>query len=192
MPKERTEETASPPPPRANPLLFGHEHAEKQLAGWIEEGRLGQALLICGPWGIGKATWAYRIARRLLREGVVAGQGGGQGDLAGQGFLLAPPPAAKPVDEAETADQTFRWVAASAHPDLLTVERRYDEKRGRQLGEIVVDDVRLIGTFLASSPAHGGWRVVIVDAADEMNRNAANALLKVLEEPGRNSLLLLV
>ncbi|HYN37796.1 MAG TPA: DNA polymerase III subunit delta', partial [Rhodospirillales bacterium] len=65
-------------------------------------------------------------------------------------------------------------------------------KRGRQLTEIVVDDVRRIGAFLASSPAQGGWRVVVVDAADEMNRNAANALLKVLEEPGSNSLILLV
>jgi DNA polymerase-3 subunit delta' len=83
-------------------------------------------------------------------------------------------------------------VACSAHPDLLTVERRFDEKRGRALNEIVVDDARRIGAFLAASPAQGGWRVVVVDAADEMNRNAANGLLKVLEEPGGKSLLVLV
>jgi DNA polymerase-3 subunit delta' len=175
------------PAPRANPLLLGHERTEAEVARWVENGRLGQALLICGPRGIGKATWAFRIARTLLGLPVGA---------AGQGAQGSPLPAAATVfgsePSAETEDQTFRWVAASAHPDLLTVERRFDEKRGRPLNEIVVDDVRRIGAFLAASPAQGGWRVVVVDAADEMNRNAANALLKVLEEPGARSLVILV
>lgn len=193
-------ERAEPPPaplPRANPLLLGHAPAEAQVARWIEEGRLGQALMICGPRGIGKATWAFRIARTLLRQKApAAAPGAGQG--APPALLLAEPSdsssAAVPSSplEENPGDQTFRWVASSAHPDLLTVERRFDEKRGRQLGEIVVDDVRRIAAFLGSSPALGGWRVVIIDAADEMNRNAANALLKVLEEPNKNSLILLV
>lgn len=165
--------------------MLGHERAEAEIARWIEEDRLGHALLICGPRGIGKATWAFRIARTLLRGTAATG---GQGDQAS--LLGAPPPSTAPVLEPE--DQTFRWVASSGHPDLLTVERRFDEKRGRSLSEIVVDDVRRIGAFLAASPAQGGWRVVVVDAADEMNRNAANALLKILEEPGEKSLILLV
>src|SRR5207237_4722457 len=86
----------------------------------------------------------------------------------------------------------FHPVAAGGHADLLTVERAYDPRRRRLRSEIVVDDTREIATFLRLTPAEGGWRVVIVDGADEMNRNAANALLKILEEPPRQTLLLLV
>ena len=185
---ERLDSPATPPP-RANPRLIGHERAESALARYIAEGRLGHALLLGGPRGIGKATLAFRIARTLLRQGQGgdgAASGGGQGDAS---LFAAGPEASLCVPE---TDRTFRWVASASHPDLLTVERRFDEKRGRQLGEIVVDDVRRIATFLGSSAALGGWRVVVVDAADEMNRNAANALLKVLEEPNSNSLLLLI
>jgi DNA polymerase III subunit delta' len=155
-------------PPRASPVLLGHEATEARVQRWIAEGRLPHALLICGPWGIGKATLAFRIARLLLGAGA-----GGQGALA---------PGADPE----------RWVVAGTHPDLLTIERKFDERRGRVASEIVVDDVRRIGALLGTSPAVGGWRVVIIDAADEMNRNAGNALLKVLEEPGDKSLIMLV
>src|SRR5438045_385921 len=85
-----------------------------------------------------------------------------------------------------------RRVAAGGHADLLTVERAYDPRRRRLRGEIVVGDTREVATFLRLTPAEGGWRVVVVDGADEMNRNAANALLKILEEPPRRALLLLV
>ena len=70
-------------------------------------------------------------------------------------------------------------------PICSTVERAYDPRRRRLRSEIVVDDAREIGAFLRLTAAEGGWRVVIVDGADEMNRNAANALLKILEEPPR-------
>ena len=86
----------------------------------------------------------------------------------------------------------FRRVASEGHADLLTLERRMDPKRGKLRSEISVDDVRNIGGFLFSTSAEGGWRVVVVDCVDDMNRNAANALLKVLEEPPPNALLLLV
>jgi DNA polymerase-3 subunit delta' len=83
-------------------------------------------------------------------------------------------------------------VAAGGHADLLTVERGLDPRRRRLRSEIVVDDAREIAAFLRLTPAEGGWRVVVVDSADEMNRNAANALLKILEEPPRRALLLLL
>jgi DNA polymerase-3 subunit delta' len=86
----------------------------------------------------------------------------------------------------------FRRVAAGTHADLLTVEREYDEKRKRLRSEIVVDDVRRVADFLRLTPAEEGWRVVVVDGAEALNRNAANALLKVLEEPPARALLLLV
>ncbi len=72
------------------------------------------------------------------------------------------------------------------------MERAYDPRRKRLRGEIVVDDAREIGAFLRLTAAEGGWRVVVVDGADEMNRNAANSLLKILEEPPRQTLLILV
>src|SRR5215216_727506 len=86
----------------------------------------------------------------------------------------------------------FRRVASGGHADLLTIERAYDPRRRRLRGEIVVDDTREIAAFMRLTAAEGGWRVVVVDGADEMNRSAANALLKILEEPPRHALLLLV
>lgn len=172
-------------PPRANPLLLGHEEAERRVEQWIAQDRLPQALLICGPWGIGKATLAFRIARRLLRR---APRGSPLFALSQRQLSSA----GEDPPEMEALDETVRWIASGTHPDLLTVERGFDEKRGRALSEIVIGDVRGIGVFLTSSPAMGGWRVVVVDAADDMNRNAANALLKILEEPTAKSLLILV
>ena len=170
----------APPAPRANPDLLGHESAENALRRLFASGRMPHALLLSGPRGIGKATLAFRFARFVLAHGA--------GDAAPRGLLGD--------DEgglAVAADSgVFRRVASGGHADLLTVERAYDSRRRRLRSEIVVDDTREIATFLRLTPAEGGWRVVIVDGADEMNRNAANALLKILEEPPRRALLLLV
>jgi DNA polymerase III subunit delta' len=157
------------PEPRANPLLIGHEQAEASLAEAMRGGRMHHAWLITGPDGVGKATLAYRFARRLL-----AGQGGGA-SLA-----------------LEPTHPVFRRVAAGSHADLLTVERAYDEKRKRTRTQIAVDDVRRIGAFMSLTSAEGGWRIVVVDGAEELNQASANALLKILEEPPRQAMLLLV
>ncbi len=157
------------PEPRANPELFGHEAAEAMLADAMRAGRLHHAWLITGPEGIGKATLAYRFARRLLA-----------GVPPGNSLAL---PADNPV---------FRRVAASSHADLLTVERAWDEKRKRMRGEIVIEHVRAVSGFLHRTAAEGGWRVVVVDGGENLNRSAANALLKMLEEPPPRAILLLV
>jgi DNA polymerase III subunit delta' len=158
-----------PPDPRSNPFLLGQDAAEATLVEAMRSGRMHHAWLLTGPEGVGKATLAFRFARRLLA-----------GVPAEPSLAL---PETHPV---------FRRVAAGGHADLLTVERAWDEKKKKLRGEIVVDDVRRVAEFLHLTPAEGGWRVVIVDGAEEMNRNGANALLKVLEEPPPRALLLLV
>src|SRR5437763_12254789 len=174
------QEDACAPAPRANPDLFGHEAAETALRRLFEQHRLPHALLLTGPRGIGKATLAFRLARFVLARSTGELEPGLFGDPAGEGLAIPPD------------SGVFRRVASGGHADLLTVERAYDPRRRRLRGEIVVDDVRAIASFLRLTPAEGGWRVVIVDGADEMNRNAANALLKILEEPPSRALLLLV
>ncbi|MBF0093024.1 MAG: DNA polymerase III subunit delta' [Alphaproteobacteria bacterium] len=168
------------PDPRANPDLFGHEGAERILLDAWTSDRLAHGWLISGPRGIGKATLAFRFARFVLAGGARAGQGGL--------FADAPPSLHLP-----SGDPVFRRVESGGHADFLLVERGYAEGgKSKRRSEIVVDDVREVGHFLSHTPAEGGWRVVVVDSADEMNRNAANALLKMLEEPPRRALLLLV
>ena len=167
------------PAPRANPDLVGHEGAESALLRLFDSGRMPHALLLTGRRGIGKATLAYRFARFVLAHGADQGLCRPSGGVE-SGLAVAP------------ESGVFRRVASGGHADLLTVERVFDPRRRRLRSDIVVDDTREIAGFLRLTSAEGGWRVVIVDGADEMNRNAANALLKILEEPPRRALLLLV
>ncbi len=148
--------------------LAGHEIAEATLVAEAMAGRLHHAWLITGPMGIGKATLAFRFARWLL-----AGCPG-------------------PRLEVADTDPVSRRVAAGTHADLVAIGRSFDEKRQRHRTEIVADDVRPIGDFLRRTAAEGGWRVVILDDADLLNRHAANALLKILEEPPPRAVLVLV
>lgn len=157
------------PEPRANPRLIGHAAAEAVLVQAMRSGRLHHAWLMTGPEGVGKATLAFRFARRLL---------------AG--------PAPDDTLALDATHPVFHRVAAGTHADLLTVQREWDEKKQRFRGVIVVEAVRRVPDFLALTPAEGGWRVVVVDGAEEMNPSAANALLKVLEEPPPRALILLV
>lgn len=170
-----SEQELNIPLPRERSALVGHKEAEQTLLQSFQSGRLPHAWLISGPRGIGKATLAYRFARFLLSGGGAGGLFGGPSDLA------------VPEDS-----NVFRRVAALSHPDLRAVERSVNERTGKLRAEIVVDDVRDLSHFLRLTPSDGGWRIAIVDAADEMNRNAANALLKILEEPPDNSVLLVV
>jgi DNA polymerase-3 subunit delta' len=141
------------------------------VARAIRSGRPPQAWLIAGPPGIGKATLAYRIARYLLRYGASAE---GPADLS--------LPANDPVS---------RQIEAGAHPGLLVLKRRTND-RGKLKTVLDVEEIRRLGGFFGMTAEAGGWRAAIVDSADEMNDNAANALLKILEEPPVRGILLLI
>jgi DNA polymerase III subunit delta' len=161
--------------PRETSVLFGHSEAEAALLGAYRSGRIAHAWLIGGPQGIGKATLAYRMARFVLSHR---------------------DPASLAVREARTLfvdpdEQAARHVASGAHGGLLTLERSANDK-GVMRTVITVDETRETIGFFGSTAAVEGWRVCIVDTVDELNPNAANALLKILEEPPQQSLFLLI
>jgi DNA polymerase-3 subunit delta' len=158
------------PSPRANPELYGHDAAIATLEQALASDRSPHGWLLSGPPGIGKATLAFRFARALL-----AGPGAVEG-----GLRVAPD---HPV---------FRQVAEGSHPDLRVLEAEPNPRTGRMRSEITVDAVRAATGSLQMTAAAGGWRVALIDGGEVLNRNAANALLKTLEEPPPRTLLLLV
>ena len=156
------------PHPRRTARLFGHEAAETAFLDAWNTGRPHHAWLLAGPRGVGKATLAWRIARFLLTDPPLPAAS------------LDPPP-----------DHTaLARIRALSDPRLMLLRRPWDEKRRRLRAEITVEEARRLAPFFGLSS--GGHRVVIVDAADEMNRSAANAILKLLEEPPKRATLLLV
>src|SRR2546421_6622346 len=175
MSARQVEPQIAPVHPRETSILAGHGEAEAALLNAYRSGRIPHAWLIGGPQGIGKATLAYRMAR----------------------FVLAHRnPTTSDVQDAETlqldpSHPVARHVAAGAHGGLLALERTLND-RGVMRTVITVDETRETIAFFGSTAAVEGWRVCIVDSVDELNPNAANALLKILEEPPQQSLFLLV
>ncbi|WHZ33806.1 DNA polymerase III subunit delta' [Sagittula sp. MA-2] len=168
------------PHPRATVNLFGQAQAEQDFLTAFNSQRLHHAWLLSGPRGVGKATLAWRIARFLLATPP-------QED---DGLFGAPTPPASldiPPDH-----PVARRVLARSEPGLFLLRRGANDK-GDKLSDLIrVDEVRKLFNFFALSSADGGRRVVIVDSADEMNTQAANALLKMLEEPPARATLLLI
>ena len=159
------------PRPRETATLVGHGSAEAAFGEGIADGRLHHAWLIGGPAGIGKATLAYRVARRLL--------GYPQGD--------GPPGLAIPADH-----PVHGQVAGLSHPNLVALRRHRAPGVKTLPTKISVDMVRKALDLFASTAADSGWRVCILDSAEDLNANAANALLKVLEEPPPRALFLIL
>ena len=164
-------DASSAPDPRENDALFGHEDAERRLLSAYQQGRLHHAHLFTGARGIGKATLAYRLAR----------------------FTLAHPDHTTEEVRGATSlyvrkdHPEFARVASGGHPDMLTLEEKMDGKQGISIGVL-----RKATSFLEQTAALGGWRVLVIDAGEDMAGPAANALLKALEEPGRRTLILIV
>lgn len=159
--------------PQLNNRLFGHQHAEEFLSRFYRSGRSHHAILIEGPEGIGKATLAFRFANHVLSNPVP--------EEAPE--FLADPDLNSPVS---------RQIASGASHNLLHLSRPVDEKTGKIKTAITVDEVRRAGHFFSQTSGTGNWRIVIIDPADDLNRNAANAILKILEEPPKRSLFLVL
>lgn len=180
--------------PKNNNYLLGHENVEKMFLEAWKNNSLHQSWLISGIKGIGKATFAYKLARFLLSVE----------DEKRNNY--------KSLDVAPDS-QVFKQISSGAHPDFKLIERGYIKtekqkiikaiKDGNYMTEdelaelkkssvITVDDVRTINEFLAKKSADGRWRVVIIDSVDEMNSSSANAVLKILEEPPHKTVMLLV
>ena len=168
------------PKPRENPELIGHEAAEARFLSAWRSGRLPHGWLITGPRGIGKATFAFRAARFVLSGGRSDETASLFGEEEPGNLFVAPD------------DPVVRRIASGAHPDLTTLQRTINPDTGKLRTSIAVGDVRAAGDFMRLTASEGGWRVVVVDSVDEMNVNAANALLKILEEPPDRALLLLI
>lgn len=158
----------SPLAPRENPSSFGHDRALSVFRRSLQSGRLPHAWLIGGAPGIGKATMAYRLGRLVLATGAAIGE---------------PDNPSTPL---------FRRVAHGSEPDLLVLEPTVHPRSGKQRHEITVDQVRAVTTALHETAVGQGGRAVVVDAADALNSEAANAFLKLLEEPPAGVVLFLV
>jgi DNA polymerase-3 subunit delta' len=172
---DASEETAGPAAPEETHSLVGQEDAEAEIVGALRSGRLHHAWLMSGPRGIGKATLAFRFARFLLRYGHDAAA------LRNASSLDVPPD-----------DPIALQIAKGTTQDLLVLRRGVDEKTGKEKTEITVDVTARLQPFFNFSAGRGGWRVVVIDPVDDLNRNAGNALLKALEEPPQRAILLLV
>jgi DNA polymerase-3 subunit delta' len=147
--------------PRENLTLIGHKDARDSFLNSFHSLRFPHAWIVGGPFGIGKETFSFHLARYIL-----------SGRTDGQTLF-------------SENDPLYRRIVANSHGDLWTV-------RGEEGKETSVDSIRELNSSLNQTSAEGGWRVVIIDGADRLNRNAANALLKRLEEPPHKTVFFLV
>lgn len=170
---ERYDSLPDVPEPSENPFLAGHEEVASMLARAYRAGKLHHALLLAGPPGIGKATLAFHLAHHIFAN---------PDPESAPDTLSTPDPAAR----------SFRLVAQDAHPSLLHLTRPYVEKDRKFKTVITVEEIRRVSRFLSMTTHDGGYRMVIIDPADDMNNSATNALLKSLEEPPPRTIFVLI
>lgn len=157
------------PHPAETRELVGHEDTIQQILQQYSSGRMHHGLLLTGPRGIGKATLAFRIASHIFR-------------------YANPSDAPLSFDTPIQNDAIDGKISARSHPNLLHMARPWDEKVKKFKTKLTVDTIRQTTSFFGTSRGESGWRVAIVDAADDMNPQASNALLKILEEPPEQTL----
>lgn len=169
-------------PSREMSFCVGHEEQEKLFLDLFHNDALPHALIFSGIKGIGKTTMAFRLARFLLKHGK-NDDGGLFGEELPQDFTSLDVPSDDPV---------FSRIASGGHADLLHISRTYNSSTNKRDTHLKVDALRKIEPFLRKTSSEGGWRIVIVEDANLMNRNAQNAILKILEEPPKQVLIILV
>lgn len=153
--------------------MIGHTEAEKAFLEAWQAGRLHHAWLLAGPQGMGKAHFASRVARFLMTHGR-----GGDG---------------QPLSLDDPGDAAAgKLVDAGNHPEVIHLARQLKDKSKDLARNITIDQVRGVIRRLHLSLSLGDWRVIIVDAVDDLETDGANALLKTLEEPPAQTLFLLV
>ena len=163
--------------PRLTQTLYGHSNAEHDFLEAYNSDRLHHAWMVTGPKGIGKATLAWKIAKFVLSQPEDTGM-----------FQDEKPNTLTTDPEHPVA----RRINALGEPNLYLARRPWDEKAKRLKTAVTVEEIRKLKSFFTLSAADGGWRVAIIDSADELNTAASNALLKVLEEPPKKVLLILI
>ncbi|WP_142416761.1 DNA polymerase III subunit delta' [Bartonella massiliensis] len=154
--------------PSQNNVIFGHEDVRHFLTQMLKEERLHHALLFEGEYGIGKATLAFHLAWNILNS------------------------QKRDFHKPDPHSTSWRQITQGSHPGLLYISRRFDVKTQKFKTGILIDDIRDILHFLSRTSQDNGWRIVIIDCADDMNRNAANAILKILEEPPAKTLFIII
>ena len=170
--------------PRNTYKFIGHKQNEQFILKAWEKDKIPHALLLSGPRGVGKATFAFRVARFLLYTGGIVQNCPNRLDFGQQ-----------IADETlAVSEETIvsRQVANNAHPNLLVIQRSESPQTKKIRSEIVIDDLKPLKNFLNLKASDGCWRVVIIDTIDDMNRNSANAILKLLEEPPRKVIFILI
>ncbi|MFD1197239.1 DNA polymerase III subunit delta' [Brucella gallinifaecis] len=161
------------PEPSASDYLTGHDEIAAFLAQAYHEGRMHHALLFEGEQGIGKATLAFHLAGHMLAHGDP---------------VLAP----ETIQSPDFTKPLWRQIAGGMHPAVLHINRPFDQKTGKFKTGIPIEEIRRVTHFLTRTASDGAWRIVIIDPADDMNRNAANALLKTLEEPPARAIFIMI
>ena len=155
--------------PGEHPNLLGHDDALAEISHAYKKQRMHHAWLMTGPKGIGKATLALAAASHLLRYP----------DLS-----FTPDQISNPGPD----DDTFRLIGRGGHPNVLHITRPLNAKTGKYRREITIDEIRKLKAFFTRTRVQDSWRICIIDSADELNINATNALLKILEEPPERTL----
>ena len=189
-------------PPEEQTDLFGHDDAQRILLDLCNNGHLSGSWLFCGPRGIGKATLAYRLARFVLAQPAETEQSNlfGLTDQPTSLFIPETHPVFKSVSQRtnpglKIIECGLKEEELKSRQALIDAGKQLDpetEKKRKRFDEIRVADIREAESFLHLTAGANGWWILIIDSADEMNSNAANALLKSLEEPPNNTLIILI
>ncbi len=178
---EEEPEEGGLPLPRFATEIRGHEAIDKQFLDLANSGKFPHAMIFSGLQGIGKSTMAFRLAKFLLSKK----------EESVPSLFGTPEPSVATTLSVNPHDQSVQLIHSGGHPDLKIVERTYEADKNK-FKDVDVEQIREVPGFLHMTPFMGGWRIVIIDDADTMTRSSQNALLKILEEPPKNSLLILI